>query len=1234
MELAPGRLLGRFGVEALLGSGASGVVYRARDRRGGGQRALKVLRSPSPAQRARFEREVDLLRAIRHPNVVGLLDVIEVGGAPALVLEYVPGPSLREALAAGTLSPADVHAIARGVMAGVGALHEAGVVHRDLKPANILLAEEDGRLVPKVADLGVARRLYQGPEARLTQTGEALGTPPYMAPEQLRDSSRAGSAADIWALGVMLYEMVCGRRPFPGDTIQEIADAICRGPPAPRSLSPDLPDAWAEALCAALLSDPSRRPSAETMAALWGAVDAAAPTRSPTRAVGSGLRHNLPWEADDFVGREDELSALAERLAPSGALVSVVGTAGVGKTRLVRRFAWEHLDGWPGGVWFCDLSEARGLEGVCFAVALTLNVPLSPRQDPAAQLGHAIAGRGRCLVILDNFEQVARHAQDTLERWRAQAGEAAFLVTSRAPLALPGEQRFALAPLPLPPEAATAPADVQESAAVALFVARSRQAVAGFALTRDNERDVARLVAQLDGLPLAIELAAARARLLSPTQILSRMHQRFRLLASSKRGGVARQSTLWMALEWSWDLLSPLEQLVFAQCGAFEGGFTAEAARAVIHPPGHGATLRALSRFSLLREETLDDAGGRFVLYRSLQAFAREKLRSTQTADGPLEASALRRHGVYYASFGTDEALRALRLDGGTRRTDALAREIDNLVTASRRAARLGDAALAAPLALAATEILQLRGPGGVGIELLLETLALTGAGGAWRLRVLLALSKLSLFMGRHEGVEGWLREADGLAAAAGDLRARGDAQGVLGILHMNRGEVDQALSRFEEAQEIHGRSGDVRASAMVLNNLGALYKRRGQMDEARGHYEAALSRFRGIGDRRHEGSALGNLGTLDSGRGRPRAAMARFEAALSIHREIGNRRSEGIVLISLGVLQTNQGQLDAAEATLGAALRILREIGNRRGEGTTLGNLGNLRMEEGAMEEARGHYEAALAVHREVGNRHIEPTLLGCLGILHKSEGRPDEARACYEGALAMSRRLGNRRSEGILLGNLANLHRDADQPDAALTCFQAALAIHREVGNRQHEGQALLNLGTLYRKTGRPEAALAHYDAALVILKEVGARRLEGVILSNTGYLHQERGDWEAALASHEASLAVYRDIGNQRGQGYQLESIGSLHAERGQWALADASLARGEALLRAVGDRNALGQILCVQGQIALRRGRSAQAASALAEAAALARALEVSDESELGGAVSALREELDGRRRRAR
>ena len=238
------------------------------------------------------------------------------------------------------------------------------------------------------------------------------------------------------------------------------------------------------------------------------------------------VRHNLPAERDAFVGRAAELRALAQRLDAGARLLTVLGPGGTGKTRLVRRYGWTWLGDWPGGVWFCDLSEARSLDGIYFAVALALDVPLG-KDDPGVQLGHAIAGRGRCLVILDNFEQVVEHAPATLGRWLDRAAEAAFVVTSRERLHLPGEESL--------PARAAAAGQRTRSSCSPRAPARSGP---DFVLGDANRAAVAEVVRLLDGLPLAIELAAARVRVLSPAQIVERLRDRFRAARRrARRGG-------------------------------------------------------------------------------------------------------------------------------------------------------------------------------------------------------------------------------------------------------------------------------------------------------------------------------------------------------------------------------------------------------------------------------------------------------------------------------------------------------------------------------------------------------------------------------------------------------------------------------------------------------------------------------------------------------------------------
>jgi len=762
---------------------------------------------------------------------------------------------------------------------------------------------------------------------------------------------------------------------------------------------------------------------------------------SPVREV----RHNLPLERDAFVGRAAELRALAERLDAGQRLITILGPGGTGKTRFVRRYGSTWLGDWPDGVYFCDLSEARTLDAIYFATAAALDVPLG-KEDPGVQLGHAIAGRGRCLVILDNFEQIVAHAGATVGRWLDAAPEAAFVVTSRERLHLPGEEIFPVEPLRV------------EMDAIELFTLRARAQRDDFALNETNRAAVAEVVRLLDGIPLAIELAAARVRVLSPAQLVERMRERFKLLAAGPRGVAARQKTLHAAIDWSWELLSPWEQQAFAQCSVFEGGFTLEAAEAVLDlaawpkaPPAIDV-VQALSDKSLLRtwvptdEARYDIGEPYFGMYLTIREYAAEKLSASGAAG---KDAAEQRHGTYFASFGTDDAVEALFLHGGVRKRHTLALELDNLVVACRRGALRGDGTVAASACRAAADVLELTGPPALTIELGAHVLAIPGLPVAQRARALTARAMA-------------LRRA---------------------------GRVEESGSAFEEALALYRALGERRREAFVRVTFGNLCRDQGRYDDARRHVEAGLGIAREVGYRRLEGQALGNLGILHAEQGRLAEARAHFERALEIHREFGNRYIEGIETSNLGNVFRESGQFAEAQAHYEQALAIDREVGNRRDQGIVLTNLGLLRYDLGQKEEARTFYESALVIGREVGDRRLEGFLVGALGGLLQDQGDVPGALAQCERALAIHRSTGNRRMEGATLGTLGELLALRGRVEQAREALRNGDEILRGIGDRLKLAMLLCDWARAEAAAGDPAAARAKAAEASAVVEAIGA-------------------------------------------------------------------------------------------------------------------------------------------------
>ena len=755
------------------------------------------------------------------------------------------------------------------------------------------------------------------------------------------------------------------------------------------------------------------------------------------------IRHNLPAERDAFVGRASELRALADRLDGGARLVTVLGPGGTGKTRLARRYAWTWLGDWPGGVFFCDLSEARTLDAIHYAVGAALEVPLG-RGDVGAQLGHAIAGRGPCLVILDNFEQVVEHAAATVGAWLDRADDAAFIVTSRERLHVRGEEVFPVEPLPVAADA------------IELFAMRARAQRPDFAVTDANRTDVAEVVRMLDGLPLAIELAAARIRLLSPSQLVARMRDRFTILAGA-RGVAARQATLRAAIDWSWELLSPWEQGAFAQCAVFDGGFTLEAAEAVLDlapwrdAPPPMDVVQALCDKSLLRTwvpsttARYDIEEPFFGMYLTIRDYASQKL---DASGEDARVAAQTRHGAYFARFGTDDEAESLFLHGGVRRRRALALELDNLVAACRRAIARGDGAIAALVVRVVSDIIEITGPYSLGTELAAQVLAHASLNDASR--------------------------AQALAASAMPLR--------------RAGRTEESASAWEAAVRLYRALGNRRREAFCLLTLGNVRRDQGRFDEARSLQQSALALTRGIGYRRVEGHAWGNLGIIHAQQGRLAEARSHFEQALAIHREVGNRYIEGIDTSNLGNVCRESGRFDEAGEHYLQALAIDREVGNRRDEAIVDCNLGMLAVDRDRYDEARDHFAAAVRIAREVGDPFLEGYVLGLLASALRSEGRVDEAIAHCEHALAIHRLVGNRHQEGTVLGTLGELLAKRGRFDESRAALASGDAVLREIGAVPARVGLLCDWADAEASAGDLAAARDRLDLADAVLKEAG--------------------------------------------------------------------------------------------------------------------------------------------------
>lgn len=673
------------------------------------------------------------------------------------------------------------------------------------------------------------------------------------------------------------------------------------------------------------------------------------------------ISNNLPAQRDAFVGRRDALQALAALFEGSVRLVTVLGIGGIGKTRLVVRYAHAWLGDHPGGAWFCDLSTARGLEGIVYAVGHALGVPLG-KSDPVLQIASAIAARGPCLIILDTFEQVARHAEASLGIWLEHAPQARFIVTSREVLGIAGEHTHVLAPM-------------AEEEAANLFLDRTTSAAQATLLSPRDKAAIGPLVQLLDGLPLAIELAAARSRVMSPRMLLDRMHERFNLL-TTRGGRLDRQVTLRATLDWSWELLSQDEKAALAQLAVFEGGFTLEAAEAVIAVPQSRRGLLALDLLqSLLDKSFVRKTGAdRFDLLQSVQEYAGQHLRADGRFDGSGPIAALEaevRHSVHFSGLSEIEITAVGNLD------------LDNVSVACRRAVQRGDSTTATRALALAWSALELRGPFKFGLDLAVLVSSMPGLPSSLEARVLLIKGRALRALGRMAEAAESFAMALTAARQLGDRRSEGEALSKLGSLKTNAGRLDEARSHFVAGLALARQLGDRTLECELLNGSGTLHDAMGRIDSALADYEVALDLARQVGSRRWEGGVLGNLGNVYYNEGRIEDACAAYEAGLVIATELGNRQWEANTLCNLGLLRHVQHDPDAARQTLERSLKVAREIGHARLEAFVLCNLGMVESGSGDPLVAKQHFESALSISESLGDYLLHGQTLGYLGLL-----------------------------------------------------------------------------------------------------------------------------------------------------------------------------------------------------------------------------------------------------------
>jgi predicted ATPase/class 3 adenylate cyclase/Tfp pilus assembly protein PilF len=799
------------------------------------------------------------------------------------------------------------------------------------------------------------------------------------------------------------------------------------------------------------------------------------------------IRTNLPVQLTSFIGREAEIGEITDLLSRHR-LLTVMGAGGTGKTRLALQVGAERLEDYSGGVWFIELAALTEPSLVAQSVANALTLREAPGRSLLDTLTDFLKSR-RLLLILDNCEHLIEACADLAQRLLSSCPHLSILATSREALRIGAEQTYRVPALPIPNLGGLArtprdlPGWVGSFDAVRLFVDRARLVRSEFALSATNAGALASICHRLDGIPLAIELAAARVRALSAEEIDRRLDQRFRLLTGGSRAALPRQQTLRALIDWSYDLLNDAEKLLLARLSVFSGGWTLEAAEAICgdacnlrgtEPPQRLTPdaqrpfdvldlLTSLVDKSLVFYEERQEGEARYRLLETVREYAGEKL----AASGEMEAVRIQ-HRDRYLEFAEQAHPKLM----GPEQREWLSRldtEHNNLRAAlAWSLMRQGeDVTTAMRFCVFLARFWWTWGYLTEGRKWCEAALAAANASGDRDLRgkVLNSVGVMAQMQGDY--VLALAYHADSLEIQRGIGNRIGIAHSLNGLGNVKEDQGDYALARtyHEESLLIKREIGDRQGIAYSLNNLGTLASRQGDYASARAYYEESLTLLQAIGDQHAIASLLNNLGNVTQDQGDYASARAYHEESLAIDKELGNQHGVANSLNNLGLMVFCQGDYASARTYHEESLMIKREIGDRQGISNSLNNLGNVASHQGDYASARAYYMESLAIKREIGYPRGIASSLNNLGLVACYQGDYASARFYHNESLAIEREIGSRIGVVNSLEALMALETALSAVTRAAQLWGAAVALREEIGaplppNQQEEYRRRLDV------------------------------------------------------------------------------------------------------------------------------------------------------------------------------
>jgi predicted ATPase/DNA-binding SARP family transcriptional activator len=848
---------------------------------------------------------------------------------------------------------------------------------------------------------------------------------------------------------------------------------------------------------------------------------------APSAGISSPCESLLPLPQSPLLGREAELATAQARLQEAHVrLLTLVGPGGSGKTRLALALANELQPHFAQGVRFVSLAALHDPALVIEAIARACGLHATERLNGAPSLtsapGPSLTSQLRdhlrdkqLLLVLDNFEHLLPAGARVAELLTF-APQVRLLITSRAPLHLSGEHLLPVSPLPLP-DLADLPAldQLAQQPAVALLVARAQALLPAFQLTSANAPAVAAICVRLDGLPLAIELAAARLRLLSPQALLHRLDHQLTLLTSGPTDLPARQQTLWATIDWSYGLLAPHEQRIFQRLALFAGGWTLEAAEAIVTDDAPFAEdaitlqrvldgLTSLVDQSLIRQEP-GDGEPRFSLLATIRDYALHQLVESGEA-----AHMHHCHARYYLEMAEAADLHGRHTEQAAWLT-RLEREHDNLRAAlawslaGTTPAEQSQLAMGVRLAAALGPFWYLHGHLGEGRAWLAQALAVsdhTGIAPSIRVRALSGAARLAWAQGDYTAARTLAQAGLTLAQAQDDALGCVEPLHILGDIAQTQGDYTQAQASYQQSLTISRSQHDQPGIALALRNLGSLALVGGRLDEAQTLFEASQTRFYALGDRWGIAQAFYSLGEIAHHRGDYHVAAQRYAQSVDLYRNLGNHWSTAWLLNKLGEVAHYRGENERAIELYHESLALFRKLDHREGIALALHNLSYEYLLQGEYAQAQTFHEESRQLFQQSGVKWGIGITLSLLGVLRLAQGDVDQARRLQEQSLAIWQALGTKRGMVLALTRLGIVAHAQHDYAQAITWHRQCFTLAWEAQDRLGMALGLEGLAAALVAQRRFDRAARLLGAAVALRTRMGAprRQLESTPVEQT--------------------------------------------------------------------------------------------------------------------------------------